>query len=150
MGIRFFDHSIFTDSGSPIHMIYTPVVNEDGNVDLVESGKENTDDYIQSFKDSCDMEVIIQRFLAGDSSALNKKAAMFGDFTSMPKTYAEVLQLQIDAKKAFDELPVETKEKFDNDINKFLANAGESEWYEKLGVVLEKQEEKKESEEVKE
>ena len=150
MGIRFFDHNIYTDSGSPIHTLYAPVVDEDGNVDLVESGKENTDEYIQSFKESCDMEVIIQKFLAGDSSALNKKAAMFGDFTKMPKTYAEVLQLQIDAKKAFDELPVETKEKFDNDINKFLVNAGETEWFEKLGVSLEKQEEKKESEEVKE
>lgn len=149
--MRFFNHDIYSNSGSPIHTIYSPVVDDDGNIELVESGKENTDEFINSFKDSCDIKVIIERFLAGDQSALNQKAAMYGDFTKMPKTYAEVLQMQIDAKKAFDELSVEVKEKFDNDINKFLASAGNEEWYEKLGISFDKPNEKeKESEEVKE
>ena len=143
----YFDGSIVTDPGSEIRIIYEPKVNDDGSIDLVEAGKENVQDYIQSHAESCDLRLIIKRYLNGDESVLNQRALAFGDTTQFPKTYAEMLQLQIDAKLAFDRLSPETKNKFNNDSNQFFAQAGTDEFYEKLGVV---KEEKVESEVVKE
>lgn len=146
--MKYFDGSIYSNPGDPIHIIYDPVVMDDGTVELVESGKENTDEIIRSYKDSCDMSVILEKYMNGDTSVIQKRAAMYGDFTNMPKTYAEVLQMEIDAKNAFDRLPVEIKEKFDNDINKFLVSSGTEEWFDKLGMLEKKEEvvEKVESE----
>ena len=56
------------------------------------------------------------------------------DATKLPSTFAEFLQLQIDRKREFDRLPVEVKQKFDNDLNKFMATAGTEEWFNKLGI----------------
>lgn len=128
--MKFFNNDRFSCPGDPIHIIYSPVVDSDGSVHLVESGKENSDDIIQSFADSCDLNVIIQRFLNGDLTALNKTVGTYGDFTGMPKTYAEALQMKIDSERLFDSLPVEYKRKFDNDSNKFFVQAGSKEWLE--------------------
>ena len=56
------------------------------------------------------------------------------DATKLPSTFAEFLQLQIDRKREFDRLPVEVKQRFDNDLNKFMATAGTEEWFNKLGI----------------
>jgi len=127
------DGSIVSNPGNPIHILYEPKVNDDGSIELVECGKENTDEKIQADAESCDLRLIIQKYINGDISALNQRTLAFGDTTVYPKSYAEMLQLQINAKLAFDKLPKETKEKFDNDLNKFFATAGTDEWYEKVG-----------------
>lgn len=133
--MRFFGNDVFSESGSPIKTIYSPVVNEDGSISLEESGKENLQDYIQSFAPECDISTLIARFANGDVSVLNKRQGVYGDFTQMPKTYAEFLQIQIDSKNYFDSLPVEVKHKFDDDANKFLAQAGSKEWFEIMSAM---------------
>lgn len=148
--MKFFDNMQFSEPGDPIKTIYSPIVNEDGSISLKPSGKENLQDRIQSFAAECDINTLVARFAAGDLTALNKSQGMYGDFTDMPKTYAEFLQLQIDSKKYFDSLPVEVKHKFDDDSNKFLAQAGSKEWFEIMssmystgqddGLVIEKEE----------
>ncbi len=138
--LRFFDHKQVTNPGSPIHIIFSPVVDKSGNIDLVESGKENTDLMIQSYADSCDISIILANAANGDLSGLNKVRGMYGDFTECPKTYAEFLQLQIDSNKMFDKLPPDVKKQFDNDPNKFMVSAGSEEWMKKVGIVTEKTE----------
>lgn len=132
--LRIFDHKQVTNPGSPIHIIFAPVVDKNGNIDLVESGKENTDVMIQSYADSCDISIILANAANGDLSGLNKVKGMYGDFTKCPKTYAEFLQLQIDANGMFDKLPPDVKKNFDNDPNKFLISAGTEEWMNKIGI----------------
>ena len=127
------DGKIVTNPGDPIHIIYAPVVNDDGTIELVESGRENTDDKIQSGLESTDLRTIIQRYMNGDIEALNQRQLSFGDTTVFPQSYAELLQLQINAKQTYDKLPNNIKEKFNNDTNQFFAQAGTEEWYEKLG-----------------
>lgn len=130
---KYFDGKQFSNPGDPIHIIYGPKVNDDGTVDLIEVGKENTDDIIESHRESTDMNIILAKIAAGDDSVLNQRKGMFGDFTEMPKTYAEALQMQIDAERMYDSLPVDVKSKFDNDKNKFFALAGTEEWLDKCG-----------------
>ena len=143
--LRVFDGKQHSNAGDPIHIIYSPVVDQFGNIDLVASGKENTDDIINSYAQYCDINYILEAVANGDLSGLNKVRGMYGDFTEMPKTYAEFLQLQIDSNKMFEKLPPEVKKKFDNDPNKFMCDAGSEDWLSKIGIVEQKQEEKGDS-----
>lgn len=132
--IRFFKGDIFSECGSPIKEVYSPVVNDDGSISLQKSGEENLQEYIDSFALECDINTLISRFVNGDISALNQVNGSYGDFTSFPKTYAEMLQLQINSKAYFDKLPLELKEKFNNDPNQFFASAGSDDWFEKMSA----------------
>lgn len=126
----------YTEPGSPVHTLYAPKVSPDGSVDLVESGVENTYEYIQSFEESTDLHTILARVAAGDSAALFARPGSYGDFTKLPSTYAEALQLQIDSNNLFKSLPVDVRSKFDNDSSKFFASAGTLEWFDNIKDVI--------------
>lgn len=126
----------YSDPGTPVHQLYAAKVAPDGTIDLVESGVENTDEYIQSFKESTDISVILTRVGAGELDLLYKRPGSYGDFTQLPKTYAEALQLQIDSNNLFNSLPVSVKQKFDNDAAKFFAQSGTKEWFDNIRDVI--------------
>lgn len=129
-------NSFVTDPGDPIHIIYSPKVLDDGSVVLFESGKENIQDLIDSYEDSCDISIIMKRLEMGDTSVLSQKVPMYGDFTQFPKTYAEALQRVIDAQNDFDRLPLDVRNSFENDYMRWLASAGSDDWLEKMKPVL--------------
>lgn len=56
------------------------------------------------------------------------------DATKLPSTFAEFLQIQIDRKREFDRLPVEVKQRFNNDVSQYMATAGTEEWFTKVGI----------------
>ena len=114
--------------------MYNLVINvRNGAEELKETGKENYDDFIQSFAPSCDISVIAARVAAGEVELLNKRAGFFGDVSEMPQTLAEILQTRIDAKRIYDNLDPEIRDKFDG-FDDFCADAGDFPWLEKLGV----------------
>lgn len=125
-------NSFISSSGDSFHVRLSPRVLEDGTIKLVVSGKDDIKAMINSFRDSTDMSFIIQRLAVGDTSVLNQRPGMFGDFTQMPTTYAEALQLVIDGRREFNALPLDIKNSFNNDFRQFLASAGTAEWHEKL------------------
>lgn len=127
---------ICADPGNPLHKVFSPELMEDGTIRLVQSGVENTDDIIQSYYESTTLESILSRFAAGDTSALNRYEPIYADLTQQPKTLAEALQTVINSRNAFDVLPVQVKQQFDNDYNKWLATAGTEKWYEVMKPVL--------------
>lgn len=114
--------------------LYTPEFDRHGHFELVESGKENLYEYIQSFKESVDINVILKRYVNGDASALSKKQGMYGDFTVAPKTYAEMLDRITKAEAYFQSLPVETRAKFDHNFGKFVAEMGSEAWLDTVGL----------------
>lgn len=117
------------DPGNPNHTVYSPQMEKDGSLTLVAIGEENTDEVIQSYYESTTLEVILAKFANGDMSALNKYQPIYMDVTQQPKTLAEALQKIINSHNAFDALPVDIKQKFDNDFNKWIASAGTEDWY---------------------
>lgn len=121
-----------TDPGSDVQILYDPKINKDGTISLVENGKESISQYINSFKEQTDISYILKRLELGDTSVLSQAQAMYGDFSEMPKTLAEVLQLKIDAEHTFDRLPVETKQKFNNNFNQWFSSLGTEEWQKKM------------------
>lgn len=127
---------VLADPGDPMHKVFSPEMQEDGTIKLVQTGVENTDEIIQSYYESTTLEAILTRFAAGDTSALNRYEPIYADVTKQPKTLAEALQTVINSRNAFDALPVEVKQRFDNDYNKWLATAGTEKWFEIMKPVL--------------
>lgn len=121
-----------TNPGSPIKTSYFGEYDKKGNVIVKEKGKENIYAKIQSYADECDINILIKKFESGDTDAFNKRTAEFMDVSSLPDTYAGILNLVNRSSDYFNSLPVELKEKFDNDVNKFIATIGTEEHKEKL------------------
>ena len=124
---------VTSNTGDPIVIEYTARFDENGNLELVESGKRNLYQEIQADKDVCDINKIIARYRAGDESVLQRRQGFFADATQFPKNYAEMLNIVINGEREFDSLPVEVKNKFDNDFAKFVASIGTPDWFDKIG-----------------
>lgn len=122
----------YTCPGERYRPVYTPEIKKDGQIELVQTGVEDMQQYIDSFKDSCDVSIMVQRFLAGDETALRNGNPVFMDLLGAPKTLAEAYALNFRAERAFDNLPADVKNKFENNYYKFLSEAGTDSWYEAL------------------
>lgn len=134
--MRYADKKFVSNPGNKMHVLYSPKVAKDGSVELVESGVQNTDEVIQSYAESCDRSIILERIKNGEVDLLNKVPGVYGDFTKMPKTFSDVLQLQLDSARLFDSLPMDIRSKFDNDKNKFFAAAGSEDWFKTIEPIL--------------
>ncbi len=115
---------ITSNCGERFAPTYSLKVGEDGIRDLVETGKVDVYGKIQTYKDSCDIHVILERFVNGDESALSVNTPSFGDFTQYPTTYAEMLQRTHDAEEMFMQLPVEVRAEFNHSPGEFFTSIG--------------------------
>lgn len=121
---------------------YTPKLSDTGDFELVETGKRDLYGEIQSHRDSCDIYVLLNRYQNGDLEALSRVQGAYGDFTQMPKTFAEVLNAMIAGEQMFNSLPLDVREKFDFSLEKFMLGMDNMpDWLEKVGFSSQSQEE---------
>ena len=122
---RYVDHDhVYCEPGSGIKIEYQLRI-IDNNEDLVETGKSNLYDYIQSHADSVDITKILERCaLLDDYSLLNRLPAQFMDVTDMPKNLAECYSYVQDAKNFFERMPTEIKAKYDQNFLSFISDIG--------------------------
>lgn len=121
---------------------YTPKLSDAGDFELVETGKRDLYGEIQSHRDSCDIYVLLNRYQNGDLEALSRVQGAYGDFTQMPKTFAEVLNAMIAGEQMFNSLPLDVRQKFDFSLEKFMLGMDNMpDWLEKVGVTLQNHEE---------
>ena len=114
---------IFTNDGESIGITYEYRTKK-GIKELCPCGKVDRQEYIESFAGDCNIVNKIQKFLAGDLNIINPYDGMYGDFTNMPKTYAEMYERIQVCKNVFDSMSTEIKEKFDNSVEKFWSEFG--------------------------
>lgn len=124
---------IVANAGSPVKVLYRGKYDANGRVVLEKSGEENLYDYIQSFRDSVDLNVILARFSNGEVDALSKAQGFYADVTDFPKNMAEALNRINQAEEMFKALPLETRQKFDCSFEQFLAQSGTEDWLSKMG-----------------
>lgn len=124
---------IAANSGSPVKVLYGGKYDANGRVVLEKKGEENLYDYIQSFRNSVDLNVILARFSNGDVEALNKAQGFYADVTDFPKNMADALNRINQAEEMFKALPLETRQKFDCSFEQFLAQSGTEDWMTKMG-----------------
>lgn len=115
---------VFSDCGNPIGLTYNYKF-VDGKRMLVSDGEVNRQEFIDSFAESQDINVMISKFLQGDTSVLNPSLGTYGDFTDAPQTYAEIFDRVEQCKRVFDQMPVEIKAKFDNSYESFWSKFGD-------------------------
>lgn len=109
-------------SGEKIVPTYSLVVDKDtGKTDLKATGKTNMYDYIQSSLEETLIYNVIERYNAGDITALDKVRGFYGDVTQLPKNLAEAQQLLINAQKTFNSLPVDVRAKYNHSVSEFLS-----------------------------
>lgn len=126
---------VYATPGDKVKTLYSPTFDEFGHMELKESGKENLYDYIQSHKESCDIHVILARFVNGDVNALARRQMFYADLTEFPTTYADVVNTMHGAEDYFTHLPVEVRAKFGHDFNKFLASLDNPQTLVDLGII---------------
>lgn len=127
--------------GNGEKLTYVPKLSDSGDFDLVESGKVDLYGEIQSHRDSCDIYVLLNRYQNGDLEALSRVQGSYGDFTQMPKTFAEALNAMIAGEQMFNSLPLEIRQKFDFSLEKFMLGMDDMpSWLQKVGLSPQSQE----------
>lgn len=107
--------------GSGMKDTYKMHVDDDGKRELKKSGEYNLYAEIQSYKDSVSIDYILTRFVNGDETALSRVQGIYGDFTDMPKTLAELSQRVIDAENLFNSLPLDIRAQYNHSASEFFA-----------------------------
>lgn len=134
--IKFATKRYTTPTGSPIRTTYRLEVSSvTGQPELVVKGKEDFNGYIQSFAESCDITNIIRRINAGELDLLNASPGVYGDFSSVPQSMQEAMQMRIDAKNTWSNLTDEQRDMFGS-FEEFCETAGSEDWFKKFGVEL--------------
>ena len=123
-----------SNPGDPIHITYAGHYDEKGRVVLEESGRENIYDQIQSHAESCDIHVLMKRYINGDVSALSQAQGQYLDVTEFPKTYADMLNFVNDMERSFMSLPADVRAKFGNSFSEYLAASGAPDFLDRLGI----------------
>lgn len=121
-------------AGNRFRPKYHGVVQENGDIELVFDGYEDTKKRMEADAVGTDLPSIIARATAGDPTAWRQDKGFFGDVVGMPKTYAEILNTVNDAHNKFDSLPLEVRQKFDSNFEKWFATMGTDAWYDAHGI----------------
>lgn len=80
--------------GEDVEILYTLDVDDKGRERLVESGKRSIKDYINSFRDECDLKSIIAKVVrTGDISPLSVRPGLFIDATDTPKNLRDFISI---------------------------------------------------------
>lgn len=122
------------NAGSRRKQEYQPVYDMAG-VWHLEPTKE-TDTYleIQSYADSCDINVLMARYRNGETDVLRQVQGVYGDFANIPTNYAELLNAKLQAEALFAGLSADVRAQYNNSVEQFMAEIGTKSGLEKLGV----------------
>lgn len=105
-----------------------------GRRKLKVSGQRNINEIVQASLESTKLENILRRAAMGDIEALNVMNGQYIDLTDAPKSLMEAQNLMIRMENEFKTLPIEFKNKFNNDYMQYIAEYGTTEWVDKLTI----------------
>lgn len=100
--------SVASESGSGLRQLYIPCF-VDGCFTIQESGVFDLQEQIDANASSCDINVLVSRYNAGDLTALSRRQGMFGDFTSAPDSYRQALEIVKGFESAFSAMSDDDK-----------------------------------------
>lgn len=127
---------LVTSAGETIKPVFSGSYNPDGTIRLTQIDTLDIKKEINSYRSQCDMSIILSKLMAGDTSVLSQRVPMYGDFTSFPKTYADMLTMVQRGAELFDQLPADVRAAFDNDRAKWFAQIGSEKWNNEMGSVF--------------
>lgn len=126
-------HHIFSNCGKQLVNRKTLKIGSYGYPILADNGKHDLYSEIQSYKDSCDLATILQTFDLGSIGGLTfEELGDLDDFTSAPKTPAELLSVVNSGEVFFNELPVSVRSAFGHSLYNFVQSFGSDDFRTKL------------------
>lgn len=117
---------------------YQEQIDKKGVKSLVKIGEKDIYAMIQVDLEGTKIENILHAMAMGDLSALQQREATYYDATNMPKNLMEVENLVLKARYEFEQMPMEVREKFDNNPDKYVMEMGSKEFNEKMAPYNEK------------
>lgn len=123
---------VFSNAGSGIKDVMSPELDRYGNRVIKKQGEVDLYAQIQSWRDECDINILMAKFTNGDKTALMQRVGEYLDLSLIPDNFNDMLNMTTKAKDVFNSLPVEIKEVFGNNVNNFLANSQTKEFAEIL------------------
>lgn len=124
---------IETCPGDRYHQLYKSKVRHDGVIELIPDGTEDIWQKINAEVEKTDMAYILRQMQLGDMSAFTRMPN-YADISEFPTNYQEVLQVMIDRERDFYAMPLDVREKFNNNFYYWLATLGTEEWFETMGI----------------
>lgn len=135
-------------TGTEFDKTYNVYIDDNGKKALRCNGETNRFAKVQSHKEECLIENILARATM-DPSILEKGGGLYFDSTTMPKTLAEAQNAILQIQQEFDKLPLETRQKFDMSVEKYVDQYGTLPWAEALGRIKKEEPITEEKEEIK-
>lgn len=122
-------------SGSPIKNEYEYEKDELGRKRLVVTGTTNVYEMIQAALPETKLENVLARAIAGDTSMLRPDGGVYADTTKIPNNLIESMQAIQKLENTWKKLDTKTKEKYHNDVEYFVGQAGSEEWLRDMGYL---------------
>lgn len=135
-----------SNPGQAEQEVYHGELLPDNSIKLVFDGYQNIQDFIESFRESTEIENIIRRVNNGELDLLNQRSGVFGDFVGMPNSKSEALNSIISAQRFFESLPDEYRQNFGDSFDQWFNSVGNEDFMEKSGLVKKVVEESSSSE----
>lgn len=129
----------YSETGSPLAVVYGIMMDERGHKKVYEKSQKNIYNMIQEALPGTLIENILKRAELGDPTALQRKNAQFIDATTLPKNLMEVQNAITGLKEQFRELPVEIRQRFDNNPDQYVLQYGKKDWEDKMGITAKRE-----------
>lgn len=112
---------------------------ETGRKILVQDKEIDIQEEIQMFEQDCNIYNIINRYMYGDTNALNQVSTSYADLSTAPKSLMEAMNLSLKLKNDFYNLKPEVRAEFHNDFNEYINSVSNGSVYDvfnKFSVTL--------------
>lgn len=121
----------YAPAGTKFRNIYQEEI-VDKRKSLIQVGKTNVYEKIQSELEGTLITTILHRAAMGDLNALQQREATYIDATTLPKNLMESQNIVLRAKQEFEKMPTEVKELFHNSAEEYVSEMGSKEFLEKM------------------
>lgn len=121
-------------SGEKEENTYGYEINKAGQKILAVNGKVNVYDKIQEYVEETKIENILARAATGDTSVFRPEG-IYGDMTTAPANLIEAREMMQKLENTWNSLPNEIKNKYNNDVETFIGQAGNISWLEDMGLI---------------
>lgn len=122
-----FDNNI-CESGSPIETTYKYSFDKNGTKQLIKDTTYNRYEEIQEYERDTNIYTILEKYVGGDLSVLDKNKGIYADISKLPKDLSGLNNTINEATTIFNGLPSDFKSLFNNDPNLFIKSIKEKQF----------------------
>lgn len=127
-----------TESGRPMQNNYGYEIDKYGRKILVKQGETNLYEIIQESLEETKIENILKRVAMGDTTVM-RPDGIYADMTEMPSNLIEARQQMQKLENIWNSLDIETRRKYNFDVEEFIGATGKEEWLRDMGLLKENQ-----------